>query len=86
MELSSEFCHGLRILSSSDASRKGAMQPVLISVKARQGRKTVTLISGLETFAIDLEDFAEELKKLCAGSTTSRFLQRFTSFKLLMII
>ncbi|ORX35611.1 hypothetical protein BD324DRAFT_642848 [Kockovaella imperatae] len=55
--------------------KKGAMQPVLISVKTRQGRKTVTLISGLETFGIDLEDFAEELKKLCAGSTAIQPLQ-----------
>jgi translation initiation factor 1 (eIF-1/SUI1) len=53
--------------------RKGAMQPVMLSVKTRQARKTVTHISGLETFGIDVEDFAEVLKKLCAGSASGEF-------------
>ena len=43
-----------------------------MSVKTRQGRKTVTLIASLETFGIDVEAFAEELKKLCAGSSTGK--------------
>ena len=60
------------MIAADGALRKGSLQPILISVKTRQGRKTVTLISGLETFGIDIEDFAEELKKLCAGSTTSK--------------
>lgn len=43
-----------------------------MAVKTRQGRKTVTIVSGLETFGIDVEDFAEELRKLCAGSASSK--------------
>jgi translation initiation factor 2D len=50
--------------------RKGTLQPITLSVKTRQGRKTITLITGLETFSIAPEEFAEDLKKLCAGSTT----------------
>lgn len=46
-----------------------------MTVKTRQGRKTVTVITGLETFSIVPEEFAEELKKLCAGSTTVQPLQ-----------
>lgn len=46
-----------------------------MTVKSRQGRKSVTIITGLETFSIDADDFAEELKKLCAGSTTVQPLQ-----------
>jgi translation initiation factor 2D len=56
--------------------RKGPLQPVSMSVKTRQGRKTVTLISGLETFGVDIDDFAEELRKLCAGSTSSELSGR----------
>jgi len=41
-----------------------------LSVKTRQGRKKVTHVTGLETFGIDIEEFAEELKKLCAGSAS----------------
>jgi translation initiation factor 2D len=50
--------------------RKGNLQPITITTKTRQGRKQVTLITGLETFSIPPDEFAEELKKLCAGSTT----------------
>lgn len=31
----------------------------------------VTIISGLEAFAIDVDDFAEEMRKACAGSASS---------------
>jgi hypothetical protein len=42
-----------------------------MAVKTRQGRKTVTIVTGLETFGVDIEEFAEELRKLCAGSASS---------------
>jgi translation initiation factor 2D len=54
----------------ADLYRKGNLQPITITTKTRQGRKQVTLITGLETFSIPPDEFAEELKKLCAGSTT----------------
>lgn len=44
-----------------------------MTVKTRQGRKTVTHISGFETFGIDADDLAEELRKVCAGSASSGF-------------
>lgn len=50
--------------------RKGTLSPILLTPKIRAGRKTITLIQGLETFSISPLEFAEELKKLCAGSTT----------------
>jgi len=50
--------------------KKGTLQPVTLTVKTRQGRKTVTHITGLETFSIDIDEFAEELRKLCAGSAS----------------
>ena len=37
---------------------KGQLEPVEISTASRAGNKKVTLISGLETFRIDLEQFA----------------------------
>jgi len=42
-----------------------------MSIKTRQGRKTVTTIAGLESFGIDIDEFAEELRKKCAGSASS---------------
>lgn len=49
---------------------KGTLHPISMAVKQRQGRKTVTLVSGLEAFGVNVDDFAEELKKLCAGSAS----------------
>jgi translation initiation factor 2D len=48
---------------------KGNLTPVTIAVKTRAGKK-VTVVSGVETFDVDPEEMATELKRLCAGSTT----------------
>jgi translation initiation factor 2D len=54
--------------------RKGSLQPISMVVKTRQSRKTVTLISGLEAFGINVEEFADEMKRLCAGSASGQSL------------
>lgn len=53
-------------------SRKGEVNPVLVTQKIRQGRKAVTLLTGFELFGLDAEELAEELRKLCSSSTTGR--------------
>jgi translation initiation factor 1 (eIF-1/SUI1) len=55
----------------ADGIRKGTMQPITLSVKTRQGRKVVTVITGLETYSIKVDEFAEDLKRICAGSASS---------------
>ena len=67
----------IRVVDSTliHLGRKGTLQPITMSIRTRQGRKTVTLITGLETFSIPPLEFAEELKKSCAGSTTVQPLQ-----------
>ena len=39
---------------------KGELEPIDISTANRAGNKKVTLISGLETYRVDLEDFARK--------------------------
>ena len=39
---------------------KGELEPVDITTASRAGNKKVTLISGLETYRIDLEEFARK--------------------------
>ena len=40
-------------------------------MKIRQGRKACTLITGFEPFlVIDADTMAEDLRKVCAGSTS----------------
>ncbi|CAK5270936.1 unnamed protein product [Mycena citricolor] len=49
----------------------GALKPIQVVMKMRQGRKAATLISGFEPFLILVaEDMAEDLRKLCAGATS----------------
>lgn len=55
-------------------TRKGGMQPIALAVKTRQGRKVVTVITGLETYGIKVDEFAEDLKRICAGSASSKSL------------
>lgn len=41
---------------------KGELEPVEITTASRAGNKKVTLISGLETYRIDLDEFARRYK------------------------
>ncbi|KAF7356792.1 Eukaryotic translation initiation factor SUI1 family protein [Mycena venus] len=53
--------------------RKGALKPIQIVVKIRQGRKASTLVSGFEPFLVlSGEEMAEDLRKICAGSTSGK--------------
>lgn len=36
----------------------------------RQGRKACTLVTGFEPYHLNAEDLAEELRKICASSTS----------------
>ncbi|KAF9283710.1 hypothetical protein BGZ68_005199 [Mortierella alpina] len=47
---------------------KGGVKPIHVTQEIRTGRKTVTKVSGLEHFMIDVDAFAHELQVLCAGS------------------
>ena len=62
--------------------RKGQAKPISVVVKMRQGRKAATLLTGFEQYLLNAEEIAEELRKLCASSTSgsvSLFLPSLTS-------
>jgi translation initiation factor 2D len=65
-----------RVISSSSSSsenekpKAGVPPKVTILIESRQGKKTVTRISGLEPFGIDAKSAAEHLQKVCAGSAS----------------
>lgn len=55
--------------------RKGTPKPIHIKIENRQGgRKHLTHVTGVETFAIPPEELAQQLKVKCAASTTLRQL------------
>ena len=43
---------------------------MVLYLEKRQGRKTITRLTGMELFGIDPEILASELKIMCASSTT----------------
>ncbi|KAG1171588.1 hypothetical protein G6F70_006871 [Rhizopus microsporus] len=51
--------------------RKGHPKPVEIVQEIRQGRKTVTKVTGVEAFGLDVDELVKEFTKLCASSVTS---------------
>lgn len=53
--------------------RKGAVKPISVGVKLRQGRKAATLITGFESYFLKADELAEELRKLCASSTSGTY-------------
>lgn len=55
-------------------NRKGSVKPISVTIKIRQGRKAATLITGFESYFLKAEEIAEELRKLCASSTSSMFI------------
>ncbi|KAF8519390.1 hypothetical protein BU17DRAFT_90099 [Hysterangium stoloniferum] len=62
--------HEVTVEGKDPIVRKGALKPVSIVVKVRQGKKASTLITGFEPFLISADFLSEELKRICATSTS----------------
>ncbi|PWN45492.1 hypothetical protein IE81DRAFT_364125 [Ceraceosorus guamensis] len=50
--------------------RKGVATPVRIEIKQRQGKKVVSLVTGLESFGVDPKDLAAECKRKMGASAS----------------
>uniref|UniRef100_A0A7S4PA19 SUI1 domain-containing protein n=1 Tax=Paramoeba aestuarina TaxID=180227 RepID=A0A7S4PA19_9EUKA len=56
--------------------RKGPVKPVVITLEQRQGgRKHITRITGLESFAVPAKELADELRSQCAASTSVKKIE-----------
>lgn len=55
--------------------RAGAPPKLLITLETRSGNKVVTKVSGVEAYFIMPQPLADELRKVCAGSTSVERLQ-----------
>jgi translation initiation factor 2D len=64
--------HSIKLPGKEEVLRKGQPKPVEITQEIRQGRKTVTKITGVEGFGLEIEELTKELTKLCASSTTCK--------------
>lgn len=65
--------HIIRLPGKEPVLRKGQPKPVEITQEVRQGRKTVTKVTGVEGFGLDVEELSKELTKLCASSATCEY-------------
>jgi translation initiation factor 2D len=55
---------------SSVKAKSGSPPKIRITLETRSGNKTVTKVSGLEAYSINPRPLADELRKVCAGSTS----------------
>lgn len=65
--------HTIKLPGKEAVLRKGQPKPVEITQEIRQGRKTITKVTGVEGFGLDVEELSKELTKLCASSATCMF-------------
>lgn len=57
--------------SDQEAKPKPGPPPTIsVVIETRQGKKSITRVSGLEPFGIDAKAAAEHLQKVCAGSAS----------------
>jgi translation initiation factor 2D len=62
--------HTIKLPGKEAVLRKGQPKPVEITQEIRQGRKTITKVTGVEGFGFDIDELSKELTKLCASSAT----------------
>ncbi|OSD03739.1 eukaryotic translation initiation factor SUI1 family protein [Trametes coccinea BRFM310] len=62
--------HEIRAEGRDALRKKGELKPISVVMKIRQGRKACTLITGFEPYGLQAEELAEELRKVCASSTS----------------
>jgi len=70
IRLNMQSWHEMKIEGNDAVTKKGPAKPISITVKVRQGRKAATLVTGFEPYFLNAEGLAEELRKVCASSTS----------------
>ena len=54
----------------SSISRKGRLEPIVLSVVRRASNRNCTLVDNLELYGIVPDEFARTMQRLAAASTT----------------
>jgi len=64
-----------RIATGGDDSftKKGALRPIAVATRTRQGRKACTFIAGFEQYHLSGDALAEALRVRCASSTSGTY-------------
>lgn len=80
-EACSRFYGAGSVAELPPACRKGALKPINVTSKFRQGKRPVTLLTSFEPFGLDADWLGEELRRICAGATSGErpWLRRRTT-------
>ncbi|KAL9558325.1 hypothetical protein MBANPS3_000948 [Mucor bainieri] len=62
--------HAVKLPGKEAVLKKGACKPIEVVQEVRQGRKTITKVTGVEGFGLDVDELSKELTRLCASSAT----------------
>jgi translation initiation factor 2D len=54
-------------------TKKGALRPITVATRSRQGHKACTFIAGFEQYHISGDALAEALRVRCASSTSGSY-------------
>ncbi|THH29303.1 hypothetical protein EUX98_g4892 [Antrodiella citrinella] len=62
--------HSMSVNGGEAITKEGPVKPIKVIAKTRQGGKAATLITGFESFLLQADELADELRKVCASSTS----------------
>jgi translation initiation factor 2D len=65
-----QHMHMMTLPDQEPVLRDGSPRSVVILLETRQGRKTITKVTGVEWYGLSVEDVCKDLTRRCASSVT----------------
>jgi len=65
--------HMIALPGQEPILRDGSPRNVLITLETRQGRKTMTKVTGVEWYGLSVDEVCKDLTRRCASSVTGTY-------------
>lgn len=69
-----QHMHTITLPEQGPVLRDGNPRNIVILLETRQGRKTMTKITGIEWYGLSIDDACKDLTRRCASSVTGNAL------------
>lgn len=69
--------HMIALPGQEPILRDGSPRNVLITQETRQGRKTMTKVTGVEWYGLSVDEVCKDLTRRCASSVTGTYAYGF---------
>lgn len=69
-----QHMHTITLPEQEPILRDGNPRNIVILLETRQGRKTMTKITGIEWYGLSVDDACKDLTRRCASSVTGKVL------------